>query len=469
MRAIIYTRVSQDKHGTGRSVAEQETECRREVERRGWELVDVFTDNDRSASQHAKKGRPSWASLKRRLQAGGVDVLVVWEQSRTTRDLGEYASFREFCRSANVLLCAGGSVVDFTNANEAMTSGIKAVVDEAEAERTRERVLRGVRANAEAGRPHGRSLFGYDRVYDPSTGALVTQVENPTEAVVVRRIVADVLAGHSLYSITKALNAEGAPTPTSTPWIGRTVKRVAINPAYAGLRVHQGRVFGAATWAPIIPTIDHHRAVAILTDPSRKTNKRRERVHLLAGVLECGKCGGRLNAFHESRPNAKGVRPRIYRCRNGGDVAILADTVDAFVVATVLERLGRPDGLATAVTDAVGNTDKTALEIVELRRRLDEAADQYAEGTISGEMLSRVEQRVRASLDVLERQRRASATTTAVDDLLDADNAAASWDSLTIEQRVEVLRALVRITIMPNPRRGSKVFDPARIVIEWRL
>lgn len=64
---MVYTRVSSDK-AKGRSVAEQETECRAECERRGWPVADVLTDNDRSATRFATKDRPEYARLAHVLQ-----------------------------------------------------------------------------------------------------------------------------------------------------------------------------------------------------------------------------------------------------------------------------------------------------------------------------------------------------------------------------------------------------------------
>ena len=42
IRAVIYARVSSDR-AKGRSVAEQETECRAECDRRGWPVAHVLT------------------------------------------------------------------------------------------------------------------------------------------------------------------------------------------------------------------------------------------------------------------------------------------------------------------------------------------------------------------------------------------------------------------------------------------
>ncbi|MDP9436651.1 MAG: recombinase family protein, partial [Actinomycetota bacterium] len=70
---IVYTRVSRDASGQSRSVGEQETECRRLVEREGWTLVAVESDNDVSASRFARKAREGWQRVVERLAAGEAD------------------------------------------------------------------------------------------------------------------------------------------------------------------------------------------------------------------------------------------------------------------------------------------------------------------------------------------------------------------------------------------------------------
>src|SRR4051794_40116511 len=54
-RAAVYTRVSSNPSDTGRTVAEQEADCRAVGERHSWDVVAVFTDNDCSASRYASK------------------------------------------------------------------------------------------------------------------------------------------------------------------------------------------------------------------------------------------------------------------------------------------------------------------------------------------------------------------------------------------------------------------------------
>ena len=45
----IYVRISEDRAGAGLGVARQEQDCRELAARRGWDVHDVYVDNDTEA------------------------------------------------------------------------------------------------------------------------------------------------------------------------------------------------------------------------------------------------------------------------------------------------------------------------------------------------------------------------------------------------------------------------------------
>ncbi|MDP9613100.1 recombinase family protein [Streptomyces demainii] len=82
IRAAIYVRISQDRGGAGLGVARQEEDCRALCARKGWDVVDVYPDNDVSAYSGAP--RPKWQELLEDINEGdegealfGVDRLLV--------------------------------------------------------------------------------------------------------------------------------------------------------------------------------------------------------------------------------------------------------------------------------------------------------------------------------------------------------------------------------------------------------
>jgi len=83
VRAAIYCRISQDRAGAGLGVTRQQDDCRALCERRGWEVIEVYADNDVSA--YSGKVRPAWQRLIGDVQAGNIDAVVGWHVDRLTR------------------------------------------------------------------------------------------------------------------------------------------------------------------------------------------------------------------------------------------------------------------------------------------------------------------------------------------------------------------------------------------------
>ena len=166
LKALIYTRVSEDRAG-GRSPAEQEADALQVCEREGWTVVEVVTDST-GASRYSKGTRTGWARAKKLIGAGSVDVLVTWAASRAQRDLKAYAELRDLCAVNNVRWCYQGRVYDLAAKDDRFTTGLDALLAERDSAEISMNVRRAIRANAIAGRPHGRRLYGYERVYDPS-------------------------------------------------------------------------------------------------------------------------------------------------------------------------------------------------------------------------------------------------------------------------------------------------------------
>ena len=455
-RALIYTRVSKDKHA-GRSVDEQEAECRRVCDQEGWRIADVLTDNDRSASRYATRSRPAWEQVKHRIATDGIDVLVTWEASRGSRDLAEFAALRDLCQAHGVRLNYKGRTLDLDVTNDRFEASLHAILAERESDETRDRILRAVRSQASAGRPHGRVLYGYKRTYDPETGALVGQVPDPDEAAVVTEIARRFLSGESLYAITDDLNARGV---SGKPWSANRTKRCITNPGYAGLRVYRGEVDGDANWPAILDrrTFD---AIAARFAPRRGGRGGHDVKHLLSGVARCGKCGEPMYVWTD--PHGKGT----YACTSsGGHLTRNQKHLDAYVTAVILERLATVDfgDLSADHPEAAA----AHAEAARLRQRLDDAAAEYSAGNVSASMLGKVEADLLPQIKQAERRARAATIPPNIGDLagLGVDE---RWDALTVEQRREVIRVLLDVTVLPSTRpRGSTGFDPDAVRIEWR-
>lgn len=90
--AAIYGRISHDPSGERLGVQRQEADCVAEARRRGWGVVRVYVDDDRSA-YNARKPRPEYQRLLRDIAAGEVDGVMVWRLDRLHRQPRELEEF----------------------------------------------------------------------------------------------------------------------------------------------------------------------------------------------------------------------------------------------------------------------------------------------------------------------------------------------------------------------------------------
>lgn len=449
MKALIYTRNSE---GMDRSVSEQETEARQVCEREGWEVAEVVTDLV-GASRHSKGTRSGWAKVQKLLPER--DVLVTWECSRAQRDLAAYADLRDLCAANGVLWSYKGRTYDLTTGADRFTTGLDALLAEREAEETSERVRRAIRANALAGRPHGRRLYGYERTYDPTTGALIGQAPHPAEARVVRMIFDAYLSGVGLRTIARKLEADGVVTGTGARWADAQVRQVLKRPGYAGLRVHQGEIIGEAVWEPLVTRETWDAAQTLLAE--RRTSDRRitPTARLLSGIVRCGKCGGRMIVIHDRK-----IR-KVYACKERYDVTRDLAKLDLYVSSTLLERL------STVGAGEHPETRDTTAEVQVLRKRLDDAVGEFTAGRLSAGTLARIEGDILPAIAALEQQARRAVLPLRVD--LPTGDYRAWWDDeLTAEQRREIVRAFIAAVIVFPVGRGKRTFDPSKVKIEWR-
>lgn len=431
MDAVIYTRVSRDK-ADGRSVEDQERECRAECERRGWSVRRVFCDNSIGASRYSA-ARPQWKLLKQDLRRG--DVLVVWEASRAQRDMAEYVLLRDLCAELEVPLSYAGKLLNLNDGDDRFTGGLDALLSERESEILRIRVLRGKLSAANEGRTYGRPPWGYRRVdsgqWEP----------DPVEAPRVREAVERLLSGETQYSVHEWLKTTDGYSPSSPT----TTRRALLNPALAGLRQHKGKTVGKATW-PAIITEEQHRQLVARSDRYSafygfNSQPGREPKYLLSGIAKCGVCGDGL------RYRAKAGRKPYYACHNG-HVSRLVEMLDGAVEQAVISRLSEVNPADYESPDP--RTDDTLAEIAELERQLADWEKAAIDGTVTPTAFGRIEQGLNARIEGL----RASITEPSE---LELDPEA--WADLTVPERRQIVRALFEIVVPKLGRARATAGD----------
>lgn len=363
-----YQRASQDKKEQGKSVHDQGVLNLAEITKRSWTDTGSFTDNHRSASRRATKEREQFELLIEQIRAGKGDVLVVWEISRKERDLAVYVRIRDMCHEVGLYFwLVGGVLYDLRDKNDRMMLGFQAVQAEWMADSIRDNVLRGIVGTAEAGRPHGQVTYGYRRIYDQRTRALLRQepdteirtavaadgiVTQYSRAQVVRDNFRKISEGTPLTAIEAELNRLGIPASEGGLWRRGILRKQVMNPAYIGKRVLRGEIVGDGIWPALVDEETYWSVVRMLGDPSRATTRPARAAHLLSYLVRCGVCDGPLSS---QKVNRHGWTGQVYSCLHKRCAAVKAEFLDEYVQRTVVAWLSRPDVYdvltATSATD----------------------------------------------------------------------------------------------------------------------
>jgi DNA invertase Pin-like site-specific DNA recombinase len=481
---LVYGRISEDTKGQGESVADQLVDVRQLADLRGWQVVDTFSDNDVSALNGAY--RRGYEQLMAAVRAGQARRIVVAHTSRLWRNRRERAEGIEALARARVSVAVlRGTDLDLSSAQGRSMAGIMGEMDTWESEIKSERIQAAAVRRAREGRTNGGVLYGWTRHHERTAAGRVIgwrDVEDPEQAAIVREITDRVLAGDTLTGIRDDLNARGVPAPgaslnfktkkhdranpTGTAWGRSSVRKMAVRPANAALRVfHRGQPdedLLPADWPELVPRERWERVVALITDPSRQQERPASRQHLLTwGIGECGVCGGNLRVATKNR------RSVLYVCDRKGCTGRAKVAVDDLVRAVVTERLSRPNALGWLQCDDEESQAAADLAAV-LRARLDTAADQYAAGDIEGRQLQRITARLRPEIERAEQTARRHLRPVAVDALvaMAGPMAEQSWDAASVTSQRAVLEAMgVRVVI--NRTRPGPGFDPESVEFIW--
>lgn len=461
-RAAILARISDAEADETAGVDDQVKDMRKYVARRGWTLDEahVLVENDTSAFKRRKiklpngrtelrTVRPKFRRALELLETRAVDVLVVLDLDRLARqprdledliDLVESSSFAVTCESLT------GSCQLTSDAGITMARIMCAVANKSSKDTAR-RVSRARQRQAEEGRfGGGRRPYGFE-----PDGVTV----RPDEAAEIVKMADAFLSGISFREIARDLRERDVPTASGLQWLPTTVRDVLTRPRNAGLMVHkpgEGRkhytaddVIGRAQWEPIIPEDTLWAIVAKVHDPSRRTNPGPASKWLGSGVYRCP-CG-EVVRVHSAGDKAN--RP-IYRCQGtgAGHATCPQADLDQLVEGLVIELLSRPDAADLIAAPAVG-IDVPALrsELIALRQRTTNLAEDYAEGLIERAAMHAGTKRLQAKIEDIERRLADVAESSPLAPLVTADDAAAAWSGLGIGHRRAVVNTLMTVTL----------------------
>jgi len=454
----VYARISQDRNGSALGVTRQREDCEAYASRRGWRVVETYIDNDVSASNG--KQRPAYMRMLADVEAGKVDAVVVWALDRLHRRPVELERFIDLADRHRLALGSVGGDVDLSTSAGRLHARIMGSVARHETEHKGERQARAAQQAAQDGKPTGGPRpFGY------RPGGVEP---DPVEAREVRDAYRAVLAGTPLREIARDLNRRGVTTSLGNPWGPTQVRAMLLRARNAALRTFRTQVVGPASWPALVDESTWRAAVAVLSDPSRKTSPGFATRWLMSSLARCGVCGETVTSGGAARTRVDGSRPTVYRCRTRKHVTRDAAPVDDLVSRIAVERLSRPDAAALLVDDDAPDAGELRAEAQTLRSRLETLAVEFADGALTAGQLRAATERLRSRLTSVEAAQARTGRAPVLGDVVGADDVQKAWNGLPFDRKRAVIDTLMAVTIDPEHVRGRREFDPRLIRIEWR-
>lgn len=460
MRAAIYLRISQDRTGDAAGVNRQREDCEALAAEHGWEVAEIYTDNDRSAT--TGKPRPEFARMLADIEAGRIGAVVAWHTDRMYRKLADLERIIPTFEQHKVIVrtCRSGEL-DLSTPTGRMLARILGSVASHEGEQKADRWRRSYRQRRGAGRwmGSGPRTFGYNR-----DGTI-----RENEADAIRQAATDILQGVGMQSICRAWTDAGYRSTRGGVWAPTTLRQLLSNPRLAGLATENGEIVGPAAtpaeggWLPILDRGTWERLCALIA--ARKDGHARSPARsLLSGVAVCGfpvdgaACGNPLTRGATSIP--------VYQCRtstwSSRHVTVSALPLERLTEAAARKALRVPKVQALlAAQRSNGDAERITEQIADIEARIRdlESALGEAGGRMSAQSLRRAIDDLGDRL-VANRHRLAAIAHVAIPVDIDAD-----WPT-DLERRAALIRVVVaKVWVDPAKKRGAR-FDPSRIRID---
>ncbi|MGV9707448.1 recombinase family protein [Streptomyces sp. NPDC003483] len=489
--AFLYARISEDPRDKRRGVKRQMEDLYTFAADNSWEIGGEYIENDVSAASGEE--RPEYDRLMADVIAAAAEpgtrvILAGYHPSRVWRRRVERAQAIEDLRAARCFVAfESGGLFNMTKASDRSQLANLGESDTAESEVKSERVARAALERAQEGRANGPVAYGWRRQYEYDDRGQISgfhDVEHPEQAPVVREIVTRLLSGDAVLAVTADLNQRGIPAPgagqkrkhrtlgqdeAGTLWSKSSVKKVALRPGNAGVRVHRGVEYPAA-WPALITPERHARVKELFAARAITREKPGQRRYLLSWgeLATCGVCGGHLRVANRGNAQRGSLKPTYCCDSNQGCVGRNMEALDRFVETIVVGVLSAPTAADVFQPDETAAL--AALERAEgLRTRQTAAADDFADGLITREQLRRITQKLKVQIEEAraEARRLQPVDMSALDGLI-GPQAGEKWEGLGVAQRRRVLEAIgLRVRIFPAARRGPG-FDDSTIEVTWK-
>ena len=304
MKAAIYCRVStENQEQEGTSLDSQLEACLKKAKELGYETNEDYSVLETFSG--LTLDRPKLSQLRQWVRDKEVEVVIAYALDRLSRDPVHIIILQDELEKIGVELILVTETLDSSDMGKLITH-IKGYAAKLEAEKIRERTMRGKRTRVEKNGklPTGRGvLYGYD--YDKQNSVNIAN----NSLHIVKMIGMWLLEeGIFLNEACRRLVEKGIPAPKGgTQWSRGSLGRILRNPTYAGRSyAHRTKTVGnqriecpQEEWVELPNAVDRvaftweeWTGIQRQLDRNRELSPRNQKLtYLLRGIVYCKQCG----------------------------------------------------------------------------------------------------------------------------------------------------------------------------------
>ncbi|MBK7537593.1 MAG: recombinase family protein [Myxococcales bacterium] len=301
----------------------------------GWRALDTAYED--GGFTGANLERPAFTRLMQDIDAGLVDVVVVYKVDRLSRSLSDFTRCIDALTKAGVAFVSVTERFSTADAMGRLTMNLLASFAEFERGMVSERTRDKIRSTRKRGLWTGGSVpIGY------RSENKKLRIDEP-QAALVRRAFALFLQHRRIALVARFLESEGYPPPPTRGrkpakrWPLARLGGILRNPLYTG-RLRCGDEWVRGEHPPIVDQATFQTAqnvIASATTGPRGAAPTTDVGYLLRGLLRCGGCGA---AMVPSSTKSRGTVHRYYRCATRLKVGSVACAA-ALLPAAEVERM----------------------------------------------------------------------------------------------------------------------------------
>jgi site-specific DNA recombinase len=382
----IYCRTSKSKkEGQDQSIPSQKMLGVKFSEKKGWDY-EFFVDEGISGTGDDIKDRPQFAEMINLIRKGKVNAVYCFDQSRIERNTEIWNFFAGILLKAKCEYYPGGKFFDLDVPENKLFSGLVSLTNSFYASLTSKKTKLADALNAQDGKTHGMTAYGYQR------GDKGYYQINNKEAEVVNKIFSLSLDGIGAYTIANILNKEGVQTKFNrfegkisrkdkitdhisvydkekVKWRGTVVYDMLRNPIYKGIRkwneleIKIPAIIEADLWDKTNKNIVKNK---------KNVGRKNDYHYLLNGIMFCGNCGMEFRGKKRLKGNdraykCKGVRQPNPTCSESRGINI--PKIETFIIKHLFESKGLRDFLTNISVDT-NETDNLKQQLDKKRKSL---------------------------------------------------------------------------------------------------